>query len=105
MLNNKITFNKKKDSSTETIRLLELQGSLQIHQAGISDVNLGEFAIINGAPMLYIGNHVLHGSTENLKSPVIVCSKSSSGDGLTVETIIREKYMFKTRPDHITSKR
>lgn len=93
--------------------LLELQGEVSSRSKIFSGLELGSLSFSNGKPTLRIGNHSLDGSVQKMKKPV-VCTKIvrdiKTDDGGTrsevqVVAIVREKYLFNTRPQPIISAR
>ncbi|KAI9017443.1 Ctf8-domain-containing protein [Gaertneriomyces semiglobifer] len=108
--------------------LIELQGSLSSSTSGsLAGLELGRLEVRdNGKTTLYIGHHKLSGSRVELKAPLAVLRKQTSVSTITamdidqesfddqpkgehaegprsfdVVTLLRYKYHFKTRPEHL----
>ena len=75
--------------------MIELQGKIEIYNPNTS---LGELVQDDsGEYRLYIGNHCLKGSKVTLKRPFLMMSKD-----FCVQTVIREKILFESRPEHVS---
>ncbi|KAJ2747765.1 Chromosome transmission fidelity protein 8 [Coemansia sp. BCRC 34301] len=88
--------------------LIETQGSLETDRAGGlgGQQRFGQIErLADGKVEMLIGVHRVPGSVVALKKPLAVLAKQpSSGDATSryeIEAIIKEKFMFKVRPDVI----
>ena len=86
--------------------LVELQGSVdcppnvKVQGAHIGDLHIDK----SGTPQLVVGHHILSGKIQKLDKPFCVMTKS--GDKCwVVNSIIEEKFIFKTRPKPIIQKK
>ncbi|KAI8321777.1 hypothetical protein GQ54DRAFT_304536 [Martensiomyces pterosporus] len=88
--------------------LLETQGSLETDEpSGLQgQQRFGEIERnADGSVRMIIGVHRVHGSVVKLKNPLAVLRKRQADGQATsdvrydVQAIIKEKFMFKTRPD------
>merc|ERR1711951_107652 len=98
-----------------SLAIIEMQGDLEsragdVDMAGklIGDLSFSKDG--SNTPMLIIGHHILYGKIVNLDNPMVVMHKTSHtesedmGDSTTsylVQSIIRKKLLFKTRPKPI----
>ncbi|KAL2914075.1 hypothetical protein HK105_206333 [Polyrhizophydium stewartii] len=111
--------------------LVELQGALeaqgivaQDNRLALAGVHVGELCVTGDKAHLYIQNHVLEGSRVSLAKPLVMIAKSPAHqplDGVPagdrtarasseqpvvqyeVVHIIRHKFHFKTRPEHLVN--
>ncbi|KAJ2346977.1 hypothetical protein IWW50_003159 [Coemansia erecta] len=85
--------------------LLEAQGSLETDSTG-GLCSQQKFAEVerqaNGQVLMRIGVHHVQGSLVKLKKPLAVMKKHTADDGsisYDIEAIVKEKFLFKLRPD------
>ncbi|KAK9674765.1 hypothetical protein K7432_016909 [Basidiobolus ranarum] len=103
------------DHSREMI-LFELQGSLETSLEDMKSVKMGDITYNSqGNPILHIGNHMIEGSINKLRKPLALIRKlekeklsnSQIADTDHLEyrmvSLIRQKYVFKARPDPIVT--
>ncbi|KAJ1833096.1 hypothetical protein IWW55_004962 [Coemansia sp. RSA 2706] len=84
--------------------LVEAQGSLETDSSGglQGQQKFGEIEHKNGQVLMRVGVHRVPGTLVQLKKPLAILKKRSNEDGsirYDVEAIVREKFLFKVRPD------
>ena len=92
-----ITF---RNELTNDMGLIELQGKIEVESSIGGNVDVGSFYFDNGLPMLRVGNQLLTGSVKKLTKPYAIIEKEESNQ-YRIASIIREKYLFSTRPKAI----
>lgn len=92
-----ITF---KNELTNDIGLIELQGRIEISSLDSAEIDVASFYWRNGVPTLRIGNQLLTGCVKKLNKPYAIVHKKDSMNH-SIVSIIREKYLFSTRPQSI----
>lgn len=101
--------------SGSSLAIIEMQGELEsragdVEMAGklIGDLSFSKDG--SNTPMLIIGHHILYGKIVNLDNPMVVMHKKSQTESegtsdettsYSVQSIIRKKILFKTRPKPI----
>jgi hypothetical protein len=105
-----ITIQRVEGTPVETWVMLELQGTVEARSgtgATSEDVlEIGQLTLEKGGtmPVLIVGLSRLEGSVVKLPNPLLVIKKrpssssSSVGASYDVLGVVREKYLFKTRP-------
>ena len=93
----------------QELSLIEMQGDLESRLG--TDVDLSgkfigdmHFTKDNFTPILIIGHHILYGKSVKLEKPLVVMTKPQNQGQDTeyqVQTIIRNKLIFKARPKPI----
>lgn len=85
--------------------MVELQGkvdcppSVTLQGAHIGDLHMDK----SGTPQLVIGHHILTGKVVKLEKPLGVMTKTADKEWV-IRSVVREKYIFKTRPKPIIQK-
>ena len=103
----------KDGDGSQELALIEMQGDLESRLGSEVDVSgkfIGDlhFTKDGGTPILIIGHHILYGKKSKLDNPMVILKKVhiEAEDGKTiteyqVDTVIRHKLMFKSRPKPI----
>jgi chromosome transmission fidelity protein 8 len=102
-------LNKDGGDGQEELALIELQGNLESRLGSNVDKSgkfIGDlhFTKDGTVPILIIGHHILYGKAVKLENPMIVIKKKKIPNETTeylVESIIKKKLLFKTRPKPI----
>eukprot|EP00877_Chromochloris_zofingiensis_P000855 jgi/Chrzof1/10770/Cz05g11170.t1 len=93
--------------------LVELQGKIEILQESLAEANfpVGTLQLSSSnkdVVQLTIGYHQLEGKRVPLKKPIAILEKdnndSSGNTKYNVVGVVRQKYLFKTRPRALISK-
>jgi hypothetical protein len=84
----------------KNVFLIELQGTIELLG---TDLHVGEIGFDNQVPFLTIGNHIIQGQRVKLKNPMLVMEKEKEKDQLRLNCVkvVREKLLFKSRPEHV----
>lgn len=90
-----------KDGSEHVI--IELQGFLE-SSSSLDGLDLGCIRFSGKDASLVIGAHELVGKQVNLSKPLVVTRKVPQASELHVVGVVRKKYVFKTRPNTITTR-
>ena len=103
----------KDGDGSQELAIIEMQGDLESRLGSEVDVSgkfIGDlhFTKDGGTPILIIGHHILYGKKSKLDNPMVILKKVhiEAEDGKTiteyrVDTVIRHKLMFKSRPKPI----
>lgn len=98
----------RKTEQGQDLALLEMQGDLESRLGQDVDLSgkfIGDlhFTKDNSTPILIIGHHILYGKSVKLEKPLVVMTKVNEGQETEyqVQTIIRNKLIFKARPKPI----
>jgi len=98
----------RKTEQGQDLALLEMQGDLESRLGQDVDLSgkfIGDlhFTKDNSTPILIIGHHILYGKSAKLEKPLVVMTKVNEGQETEyqVQTIIRNKLIFKARPKPI----
>ena len=98
----------RKTEQGQELALLEMQGDLESRLGQDVDLSgkfIGDlhFTKDNSTPILIIGHHILYGKSVKLEKPLVVMTKVNEGQETEyqVQTIIRNKLIFKARPKPI----
>ena len=98
----------RKTEQGQDLALLEMQGDLESRLGQDVDLSgkfIGDlhFTKDNSTPILIIGHHILYGKSVKLEKPLVVMTKVNEGQETEyqVQTIIRNKLIFKSRPKPI----
>lgn len=80
--------------------MIELQGMLESTTGEFKEQELGRFQVSGKDATLVIGNHEMQGKAVALAKPLVATKKGADGT-LVVMGCVRQKYVFKTRPNHV----
>merc|ERR1719192_2464890 len=95
---------KSKRNGIDEWSVIELQGELEIRNGGqnFDTKYFGDLHYKNGKPVLILGHHILNGEVKKLDKPYAVLEKQNANEKeLKVKAIVKEKIVFKTRPNPI----
>ena len=83
--------------NNKNLYLIEIQGKLELLG---NDLRIGELGFLDQVPILTVGNHIIQGQRIKLKNPFLVMEKHKK-QSLHCSTVIREKLIFSSRPEHV----